>query len=89
MRGTVDAPQLLADITANNLRWQALSVARVRVEGDVKSTDQIGGNLNLRVERISQPDVNISLVTPTRKGTRSSTTCSCACRASRSPASFT
>jgi translocation and assembly module TamB len=34
------------------------------VEGDVKSTDQIGGNLNLRVERISQPDVNISLVQP-------------------------
>ena len=33
MRGTVDAPQLLADITANNLRWQELSVARVRVEG--------------------------------------------------------
>jgi hypothetical protein len=27
----------------------------VNVEGDVKSTDQIGGNLNLRVERISQP----------------------------------
>jgi translocation and assembly module TamB len=24
-----------------------------RVEGDVKSTDQIGGNLNLRVERIA------------------------------------
>ncbi len=68
VRGTVDAPQLLADITANNLRWQELSVARVRVEGDVKSTDQIGGNLNLRVERISQPDVNINLVTLDAKG---------------------
>ena len=68
VRGTVEAPQLLADITANNLRWQELSVARVRVEGDVKSTDQIGGNLNLRVERISQPDVNINLVTLEAKG---------------------
>jgi translocation and assembly module TamB len=29
VRGTVDAPQLLADITANNLRWQELTVARV------------------------------------------------------------
>ena len=89
VRGTVDAPQLMADITASNLRWQELSIARVRVDGDVKSTDQIGGNLNLRVERISQPDVNINLVTRTPKATRSSTTSSCACRASRFPGSFT
>ncbi|KGB02173.1 hypothetical protein DR73_3558 [Enterobacteriaceae bacterium ATCC 29904] len=68
VRGTVEAPQLLADITANNLRWQELSVARVRVEGDVKSTDQIAGNLNLRVERIAQPSVNLSLVTLEAKG---------------------
>lgn len=40
----------------------------MRVEGDVKSTDQIGGNTDLRVERISQPDVNISLVTLAAKG---------------------
>ncbi|NUL38389.1 autotransporter assembly complex protein TamB [Kosakonia sacchari] len=63
IRGTVDAPQALADITANNLRWQDLSVARVRVEGDVKSSDQIGGKLNVRVERIAQPGVNVSLAT--------------------------
>ncbi len=62
IRGTVDAPQALADITANNLRWQELSVARVRVEGDVKSSDQIGGKLNVRVERVVQPGVNISQV---------------------------
>ncbi len=44
VRGTVEAPQLLADITARGLRWQELSVAQVRVEGDIKSTDQIAGN---------------------------------------------
>ena len=43
----------------------------------MKSTDQIGGNLDLRVERISQPDVNISLVTLAAKGTE---------KAARSPA---
>ncbi|XTZ37939.1 autotransporter assembly complex protein TamB [Salmonella enterica] len=68
VRGTVDAPQALADITANNLRWQELSVARVRVEGDVKSSDQIAGKLNMRVERITQPGVNMSLVTLTADG---------------------
>ncbi|MDR9889108.1 autotransporter assembly complex protein TamB [Pseudenterobacter timonensis] len=68
VRGTVEAPQLLADITASGLRWQELSVARVRVEGDIKSTDQIGGNLNVRVERIAQPNLNLRLVTLEAKG---------------------
>ncbi|HCR3447267.1 TPA: autotransporter assembly complex protein TamB [Citrobacter werkmanii] len=68
LRGTVEAPQLLADITARGLRWQELSVAQVRVEGDVKSAEQIAGNLNVRVERIVQPDVNIGLVTLNAKG---------------------
>lgn len=59
---------MLADITARGLRWQALSIARARIEGDIKSTDQIAGHLNVRVERISQPDVNINLVTLDAKG---------------------
>lgn len=69
MRGTIDAPQLLADITARALRWQELTVAQVNVKGDVKSSDQIGGNLDVRVDRISQPGVNISLVQLNAKGT--------------------
>ncbi|EFH7728953.1 autotransporter assembly complex protein TamB [Escherichia coli] len=68
VRGTVEAPQLLADITARGLRWQELTVAQVRVEGDIKSTDQIAGKLDVRVEQISQPDVNINLVTLNAKG---------------------
>ncbi|MEO3991954.1 autotransporter assembly complex protein TamB [Pseudocitrobacter cyperus] len=68
VRGTVDAPQLLADITARGLRWQELTVGQVRVEGDVKSTDQIAGNLDVRVERIAQPGVDINLVDLSAKG---------------------
>lgn len=68
VRGTVDAPQVLADITARALRWQELSVASVRVDGDVKSTDQIAGHLNVRAERIAQPGVNLSLVQLDAKG---------------------
>ncbi|EPK7359607.1 autotransporter assembly complex protein TamB [Kluyvera ascorbata] len=68
IRGTVDAPQLLADITARGLRWQELSIGQVRVDGDVKSSDQIAGNLDVRVERIVQPDVNIGLVHLAAKG---------------------
>ena len=68
IRGTVEAPQLLADITARGLRWQELSIALVRVDGEVKSTDQIAGNLDVRVERIAQPGVNIGLVHLAAKG---------------------
>ncbi|AUV02881.1 autotransporter assembly complex protein TamB [Phytobacter ursingii] len=68
IRGTVDAPQVLADITANSLRWQELRIARVLVKGDVKSTDQLAGALNVRVERLSQPGVNVSLATLAAKG---------------------
>ncbi|MFY2736867.1 autotransporter assembly complex protein TamB [Pseudocitrobacter faecalis] len=68
VRGTVEAPQLLADITARGLRWQELTVGQVRVEGDVKSTDQIAGNLDVRVERIAQPGVDIRLVDLSAKG---------------------
>ncbi len=35
------AAAVLADITARGLRWQDSSVARARIEGDIKSTDQI------------------------------------------------
>ena len=68
IRGTVEAPQLLADITARGLRWQELSIAQVRVDGEVKSTEQIAGNLDVRVERIAQPGVNIGLVHLAAKG---------------------
>ncbi len=73
IRGTVDAPQALADITANNLRWQDLSVARVRVDGDVTSSDQIAGKLNVRVERIAQPGVNWAPVTLAAEGEKQHT----------------
>jgi autotransporter translocation and assembly factor TamB len=51
-------PDRLAPAAAAHAASQCLW----HVKGDVKSTDQIGGNLDVRVDRISQPGVNISLV---------------------------
>ncbi|WP_345830174.1 translocation/assembly module TamB domain-containing protein [Erwinia sp. HDF1-3R] len=62
-RGDLKAPQLLADVTAAGLRWQALSIARATLKGDVSSGDEIKGKLALRVERIKQDALNLSLVT--------------------------
>lgn len=72
IRGNVEAPELNADVTARNLRWQELSVAQVRLLGDVKSTDQIGGSLDLRVERLAQGDINLRLITLAAKGNEKS-----------------
>jgi translocation and assembly module TamB len=52
----------------------------------VKSTDQIGGNLDVRVDRISQPGVNISLVQLNAKGNEKQHDLQLRCRAIRFPA---
>ncbi len=66
--GTLEAPQLQADLTANSLRWQELSIARVLLKGDVKSGEQIAGNLDLQVNNIQQPGVDIRQVSLDAKG---------------------
>ena len=59
-RGDLKAPQLLADLTATGLRWQAMSIARVSLQSDVRSGEQIQGKLQLRVERLKQDALAIS-----------------------------
>lgn len=68
LRGNLNAPQLLADLTANRLQWQELSINRVRIEGDVRSTDQIQGQLAIRVEQLKQADFVVSLLTLDARG---------------------
>lgn len=62
-RGTLKAPQLLADLTATGLRWQQLLVRRITLKSDVRSSDHIAGKLQLRVEQLTQDALNISLLT--------------------------
>ena len=68
VRGEVDAPQILADINASNVHFQTFSVARILLKGDVTSHDVIRGNLDLKMERVALPDVNISQATLGIKG---------------------
>ncbi len=68
VRGNLQAPQLLADMTASGLQWQALRINRVKIDGDVRSTDQIQGQLAVRVEQLKQDALNVSLVTLDAKG---------------------
>jgi len=59
-RGDLKAPQLLADLTATGLRWQAMSIGRVSLQSDVRSGEQIQGKLALRVEQLKQDALAIS-----------------------------
>ncbi len=62
-RGTLKAPQLLADLNARGLRWQQMQINRVTLNGDVRSDEQVAGKLQLRVEQLKQDALNISLLT--------------------------
>ncbi|WP_437610190.1 autotransporter assembly complex protein TamB [Erwinia sp. V71] len=62
-RGNLQAPQLLADLNATGLRWQALRIGRVKLDGDVRSAEQIQGKLALRVEQLQQDALAINLLT--------------------------
>ncbi|MDL4916005.1 MAG: translocation/assembly module TamB domain-containing protein [Enterobacterales bacterium endosymbiont of Blomia tropicalis] len=62
-RGTLQAPQVLAALNGTGLRWQQLQINRVTLDGDVRSSDQIAGKLQLRVEQLKQDALNINLLT--------------------------
>lgn len=68
LRGNLQAPQLLADLTASGLQWQALHINRVKIDGDVRSSDQIQGQLAVRVEQLKQDALEINLLTLDAKG---------------------
>ncbi|CAI0846654.1 translocation/assembly module TamB domain-containing protein [Serratia quinivorans] len=68
LRGNLQAPQLLADLTASGLQWQALRINRVKIDGDVRSSDQIQGQLAIRVEQLKQDALDINLLTLDAKG---------------------
>ncbi|MBD9553279.1 translocation/assembly module TamB [Pantoea sp. PNT01] len=67
-RGTLKAPQLLADLNARGLRWQQMQINRVTLNGDVRSGEQVAGKLQLRVEQLKQDALNIGLLTLNAEG---------------------
>ncbi|AHG20779.1 translocation and assembly module TamB [Chania multitudinisentens RB-25] len=68
LRGNLQAPQLLADLTALGLQWQALHINRVKVDGDVRSAEQIQGQLTVRVEQLKQDALQVNLLTLDARG---------------------
>ncbi|ELX8380327.1 translocation/assembly module TamB domain-containing protein [Providencia vermicola] len=69
LRGDLQAPEILADLTARGVRWQKeLSVDNVVIKGKVASGEQIKGDLSVVVRQLKQADLVISRLTLDAKG---------------------
>ncbi|MBD1226711.1 autotransporter assembly complex protein TamB [Xenorhabdus griffiniae] len=70
LRGNMQAPQVMADLNARGLRWQdELSVDSATIKGDVRSAEQIQGQLSIVVRQLQQADLTIRNLTLNAKGT--------------------
>ncbi|PVZ89071.1 translocation and assembly module TamB [Serratia sp. S1B] len=68
LRGNLQAPQLLADLTAQGLQWQALHIQRVKLDSDIRSGEQVQGQLTLQVTQLKQDAVQINQLTLAANG---------------------
>ncbi|NRN27413.1 autotransporter assembly complex protein TamB [Photorhabdus heterorhabditis] len=68
LRGSMQAPQLLADLNANGLKWQDLRIDSINVKGNVRSAEQIQGDLAVNVRQLKQVDLIIRNLTLNAKG---------------------
>lgn len=63
LRGNLQAPQLLMDLDAHALRWGEMSIARIALQGDVRSSDIVRGDVQLRLDRLQQGGLSIAQLT--------------------------
>jgi len=68
LRGDLAAPQLLSDLTASGLQFQALRINRIKLNADVHAGEQIQGQVALRVEQLVQDGLQVKLLTLDAKG---------------------
>lgn len=61
-RGTLQQPELQADLNGRGLRWQQLSIGSFSLKGNVSSAQQIAGKLALRVSQLQQAALKISSI---------------------------
>ncbi|PHM62191.1 autotransporter assembly complex protein TamB [Xenorhabdus ishibashii] len=70
LRGNIKAPQIMTDLHARGLRWQdALRVDSATIKGDIRSAEQIQGQLSVAVRQLQQADFTIKNLVLNAKGT--------------------
>ena len=68
-RGTLEQPQVQADLAGHGIRWQQLTLQNFSLKGDVTSAQQIAGKLALRVNQLQQGSLDIRSVVLDASGT--------------------
>ncbi|PHM74906.1 autotransporter assembly complex protein TamB [Xenorhabdus kozodoii] len=70
LRGNLKAPQIMADVNARGVRWQdALRVDSATIKADIRSAEQIQGQLSVVVRQLQQADFTIRNLTLNAQGT--------------------
>ncbi|MBI6549299.1 autotransporter assembly complex protein TamB [Xenorhabdus lircayensis] len=70
LRGNMKAPQIVADLNARGVRWQDdLRVDSATIKGDVRSAEQIQGQLSVVVSQLKQANLTIKNLMLNAKGT--------------------
>ncbi|MDC9580831.1 translocation/assembly module TamB [Xenorhabdus sp. PR6a] len=68
LRGNIKAPQIMADLNARGLRWHELRVDSATIKGDIRSAEQIQGQLSVVVRQWQQADLTIKNLMLTANG---------------------
>ncbi|OTA20838.1 translocation and assembly module TamB [Xenorhabdus beddingii] len=70
LRGNMKAPQIVADLNVRGLRWQDdLRVDSATIKGNLRSAEQIQGQLSVVVRQLKQADLTINSLILNAKGT--------------------
>ncbi|MEQ2024190.1 translocation/assembly module TamB domain-containing protein [Xenorhabdus szentirmaii] len=70
LRGNMKSPQILADLNARGVRWQDdLWLDSAVIKGDIRSTEQIQGQLSVAVHQLKQANLAINNLMLNAKGT--------------------
>lgn len=60
LRGNLDSLQLLMDLEAHALHWRGLTIERIMLRSDIRSSDIVHGNIELRLDRLLQGSLSIA-----------------------------
>lgn len=68
LHGTLKTPYLLTNLTAHRLRWQSFSLGRLKLSGNVHSSEQMAGNLDIQVTQLQQGSLKVDQLTLIAEG---------------------
>lgn len=62
LRGNLQVPELLADLTACNLQWQTVRIHQIKIHANLYSTDQIQSQLTIHIKELEKDTLKVKLL---------------------------